>query len=53
VISAALNPARMQQVQEILSAAEQEREEEEPCLGFHCLVKPKTTEMDEMDSDGK
>ena len=41
VISAALNPQRMQQVQEILRAAEQEREEEEPCLGFHCLVKPK------------
>ena len=44
VISAALNPQRMQQVQEILRAAEQEREEEEPCLGFHCLVKPKPTE---------
>ena len=41
VISAALNPQRMQQVQEILRAAEQERQEEEPCLGFHCLVKPK------------
>ncbi len=44
VISAALNPQRMQQVQEILRAAEQEREEEEPCLGFHCLVKPKPSE---------
>ena len=42
VISAALDPRRMQQVQEILRAAEQEREEEEPCIGFHCLVKPKT-----------
>lgn len=42
VISAALNPARMQQVQEILQAAEQERVEEEPCVGFHCLVKPKS-----------
>jgi len=41
VISAALNPERMQQVQEILQAAENEREEEEPCVGFHCLVKPK------------
>ncbi len=41
VISAALNPDRMQQVQEILQAAEEEREEEEPCVGFHCLVKPK------------
>lgn len=41
VISAALNPERMQQVQELLQAAEDEREEEEPCIGFHCLVKPK------------
>lgn len=41
VISAALNPERMQQVQEILQAAEEEREEEEPCVGFHCLVKPR------------
>ncbi len=41
VISAALNPDRMQQVQEILQAAEEEREEEEPCVGFHCLVKKK------------
>jgi hypothetical protein len=41
VISAALSPERMQQVQEILQAAEDEREEEEPCVGFHCLVKPR------------
>lgn len=42
VISAALDPRRMQQVQEILQAAEEEREEEEPCVGFHCLIKPKS-----------
>lgn len=42
VISAALSPERMQQVQEILRAAENEREIEEPCVGFHCLVKPRT-----------
>ena len=41
VISAALNPERMKQVQEILTAAEAEREPEDPCFGFHCLVKPK------------
>ena len=46
VISAALNRERLQQVQEILQAAEQEREEEEPCVGFHCLVKPKTKSFD-------
>ncbi len=42
VISAALDPQRMVQVQEILAAAEQEREPEEPCVGFHCLIKPKS-----------
>ncbi len=41
VISAALDPDRMKQVQEILLAAEEEREPEEPCVGFHCFVKPK------------
>lgn len=41
VVSAALNPERMQQVQELLQAAEEERVQEEPCVGFHCLVKPK------------
>ena len=44
IISAALNPNRLQQVQEILTAAESERIEEETCLGFHCLVKPKSTD---------
>ena len=47
VISAALNPERMQQVQEILQSAEQERVDEEPCVGFHCLVKSKAEEGDE------
>ncbi len=41
VVSAALNPKRLAQVQEILQAAEDEREEEEPCIGFHCFVKSK------------
>jgi hypothetical protein len=43
VISAALSPERLQQVQELLQAAEEEREDEEPCVGFHCLVKPRGT----------
>jgi len=46
VISAALNAERMQQVQEILSSAERERIEEEPCVGFHCLVKSKSIGLD-------
>ncbi|MCS7470144.1 hypothetical protein NZK35_26155 [Stieleria sp. ICT_E10.1] len=41
VISVALDPDRMAQVQEILTSAEAEREDEEPCVGFHCLIKPK------------
>lgn len=41
VVSAALNPDMMQNVQEVLKRAAREREEEEPCIGFHCLVKPK------------
>lgn len=41
VISAALDPVLMNEVQELLTRAAQEREEEEPCMGFHCLTKPK------------
>lgn len=41
IISAALNAERMRQVQELLSSAEEERDPEEPCVGFHCLIKPK------------
>lgn len=41
VISAALSPERMAMVQQLLQSAEDEREDEEPCVGFHCLVKPK------------
>ena len=51
VISAALNPERMQQVQEILQSAEQERVDEEPCVGFHCLVKSKAEEGNEADDE--
>ena len=41
VVSAALKPELMQQVQDLLHQAQLEREGEEPCVGFHCLVKPK------------
>ena len=41
VVSAALDPERMQQVEELLQAATDERVDEEPCIGFHCLVRPK------------
>lgn len=41
VVSAALDPDLMDQVQSLLVRAEEERKEEEPCFGFHCLIKPK------------
>lgn len=41
VVSAALNQQRMAEVNKILQEAQEEREDEEPCVGFHCLVKPK------------
>ncbi|MDE0863620.1 MAG: hypothetical protein OSA98_07515 [Rubripirellula sp.] len=48
VISAALNQGRLNQVQEILAEAQGDRESEDPCVGFQCLVRPKTTpESDE------
>lgn len=41
VVSAALNPNMMTQVKQVLEKATKERQQEEPCIGFHCLVKPK------------
>ena len=41
ILSAALDPKMMSQVQQILMAAQQSREKEEKCIGFHCLIKPK------------
>lgn len=41
IVSAALNPQRMSQVNEILEEAQQERVDDEVCFGFHCLLKPK------------
>lgn len=51
VISAALDPQKLKLVQEILTDAQNERVEEEPCVGFHCLVTPKEpAEAEEPDS---
>ena len=46
VVSASLNPDRMKQVQDLLQAATEEREDEEPCVGFHCLVNPRNGNSD-------
>ena len=40
IVSAAIDPGLMVQVQHLLFRAQNERKQEEPCLGFHCLVKP-------------
>ncbi|MCR9294888.1 MAG: hypothetical protein NXI32_19385 [bacterium] len=41
IVSAALDPAKLAQVNALLLSAADEREEEETCIGFHCLVTPK------------
>ncbi len=41
IVSAALDSALLQQVQHLMQVAEEEREEEAPCVGFHCLLKKK------------
>ena len=46
IVSAALDPKLMAQVQGILHAAQQDREQEEPCVGFHCLIKRRKQDKD-------
>ena len=41
LVSAALDPDMLEQVQKILHDAELKRSEEVPCIGFHCLLKRK------------
>jgi hypothetical protein len=41
IVSAAIDPSRMAQINALLYAAEQDRQDEEICLGFHCLLRPK------------
>ena len=43
LVSAAIDPARMVEISRLLQRAQEEREEEVMCVGFHCLVKPKAT----------
>ncbi len=39
IVSAGLDPQMMSQIQHILAQAEKERQEEVPCVGFHCYLK--------------
>lgn len=41
IVSAALDPNTMEQVQKLLMSAQETRIPEEPCVGFHCLTRPK------------
>ncbi len=41
IVSAALDPGILQQVQHLLRDAQSQRDEEIPCIGFHCLLKRK------------
>ena len=43
IVSAALNPTKTSQVNALLQSAATERVDEEMCVGFHCLIKPKPT----------
>jgi hypothetical protein len=41
IVSAALNPTKMAQINALLQEAIEERVDDEICLGFHCLLQPK------------
>ena len=41
IVSAALDPQILEEVQRLLHDAENQRDEEIPCVGFHCLLKRK------------
>ncbi len=41
IVSAALDPRILKEVQRLLRDAENQRDEEIPCVGFHCLLKRK------------
>ena len=41
IVSAALDPDLLSNVQELLHKAELRRKDEIPCVGFHCLLKRK------------
>ena len=44
IVSAALDPEMLEEVQRMLLKAEEEHDEETPCVGFHCYVKRKPKE---------
>ncbi len=49
IVSAALDPGILQQVQHLLRDAQSQRDEEIPCIGFHCLLKRKDQDKQKTD----
>lgn len=49
IVSAALDPEILQQVQHLLRDAQSQRDEEIPCIGFHCLLKRKDQDKQKTD----
>ncbi len=43
IVSAALSPAKMAQINALLQDAVEERVDDEICLGFHCLLQLKSS----------
>lgn len=50
IVSAGIDPEMMGQIQHILAQAEREREEEIPCVGFHCYLKKRGEKKDEQEA---
>ena len=50
IVSAALSPDMMTDVQRVLMKAEEERVDEEPCVGFHCFLRPKKEDAPKEDT---
>lgn len=53
MVSVGLDPETMGQVQEFLVEAENKRDEEVPCVGFHCYVKYKNKNKKKQNNDPK
>ena len=53
IVSAALDAQKTAQVNALLQGAREERVQEEPCVGFHCLIKPKAEHPPAADDSGE
>ncbi len=53
IVSAALDPKMMTQVQQMFGEAAEQRTEEIPCVGFHCYINPKDDSKSRTDDESK